>query len=250
LACMRFPASCPSIRMVAPTATLLARWLYRKLCAPLGRHWRACSRERTHHDPPRPLITLAAEAHRPRTSMLARACYPRIARRALGVQAGACVRECSRGSLALADGPLHRGLDYALCSRRRPGRKLTGAWPGKRAQLASPHVRPPARGSLGRPCQLSAIVPGRHGEAIFAASLLDRTPPSRPFHPGALRQRPRDQWSSQTSRKKIPRRRLPSLTQFWTRSSSSCVLSKSQSPASVANGPRWRCTRCARGAAT
>ena len=38
-----------------------------------------------------PLITLAAEAHRPRTSILAHACYPRIARRALGVQAGACV---------------------------------------------------------------------------------------------------------------------------------------------------------------
>jgi hypothetical protein len=70
----------------------------------------ACKRVLVHvsariHDPPRPLITLAAEAHRPRTSMLARACYPRIARRALGVQAGACVRECSRGSLALADGP-------------------------------------------------------------------------------------------------------------------------------------------------
>jgi hypothetical protein len=95
------------------------------------------------HDPPRPLITLAAEARRPRTSMLARACYPRIACRALGVQAGACVCECSRGILALADGPLHRGLDYALCSRRRPGRKFTGAWLGKRAQLASPHVRPP-----------------------------------------------------------------------------------------------------------
>ena len=48
------------------------------------------------HDPPPPLITLAAEAHRPRTSILAHACYPRIARRALGVQAGACVCECSR----------------------------------------------------------------------------------------------------------------------------------------------------------
>ena len=200
------------------------------------------------HDPPRPLITLAAEAHRPRTSMLARACYPRIARRALGVQAGACVRECSRGSLTLADGPLHRGLDYALCSRRRPGRKLIGSVARQTGPACKPARAAPCQGQPG--AAVSAIVPGRHGEAIFAASLLDRTPPSRPFHPGALRQRPRDQWSSQTSRKKIPRRRLRSLTQFWTRSSSSCVLSKSQSPASVANGPRWRCTRCARGAAT
>ena len=72
------------------------------------------------HDPPRPLITLAAEAHRPRTSMLARACYPRIARRALGVQAGACVRECSRGSLALADGPFPQRsiMRYARCGSR------------------------------------------------------------------------------------------------------------------------------------
>ena len=74
----------------------------------------ACKRVLVHvsariHDPPPPLITLAAEAHRPRTSMLARACYPRIARRALGVQAGACECECSRGSLALADGPFPQG---------------------------------------------------------------------------------------------------------------------------------------------
>ena len=40
------------------------------------------------------LVTLAAGAHRPRTSIVAHACYPRIALRALGVQAGACVCVC------------------------------------------------------------------------------------------------------------------------------------------------------------
>ena len=58
---MRFPASCPSITTVALTATLLAWWVYHKLCAPLGRHWRAsaclCMLV--------PPDILAAEAHRP-----------------------------------------------------------------------------------------------------------------------------------------------------------------------------------------
>jgi hypothetical protein len=59
----------------------------------------ACKRMLVHvsariHDPPPPLIALAAEAHRPRTSIVARECYPRIARRALGVHCGKQV-QCS-----------------------------------------------------------------------------------------------------------------------------------------------------------
>jgi hypothetical protein len=46
------------------------------------------------------------------------------------------VRECSRGSLALAEGPFPQRsiMRYARGgSRRQPGRTLIGAWLGKRA---------------------------------------------------------------------------------------------------------------------
>ena len=162
-------------------------------------------------------------------------CYPRIAS-AVGVQARACA--CSRDS---------DSEDLAPMAPPPAARLWTMLAAAVGAAISGSH-RGSASGSAGprNPVHMSRVATAKLFSSLhcpWTALCVDA------FHPGALRQRPRGQWASQTSRTKIPRPRLCSLTQFWTMSSSSGFLSKSQSPESVANGPSWRCTRRARAAA-